>query len=250
MLYRPAISVAAMRVEQFLFAHGVATFHRDPDGVYFDCSAAPLIFQRNGLPIPRTFPVATTDRQLLRYFVDEVGGLPAVVKVLGRSHGMGTMRVDSWPALYSLIDHLFSAGYAPLLTSYVADAIHWRVIVVGNDAVAAYRNVQSEDDFRTFGSEDASDFTAEVPTRLARLAVGAVEALRLEFGGVDILEHPTGRLYLLEANFPCYFAQPQVVAGIDVAGAILVHLRDKAERLAGSDQSTQAYHGLAAHRST
>ena len=59
------------------------------------------------------------------------------------------------------------------------------------------------------------------------LAVSAVQAIRRELGGVDILEHPSGRLYLLEANFPCYFPQAQVVAGIDVAGAMVDHLLTK-----------------------
>lgn len=237
LLYRPGISLAAMRVEQFLFAPGVATFHRDPEGVFFDCSGAPLIFQRHGLPIPRTIPVATGDRELLGHFVQEVGGLPLVLKILGGSGGVGTMRADSMPALYSLIDHLLNTGNVPLLTSYVPDAVHWRVVVVGDRAIAAYRNVQSEDDFRSHGSEEASDFTADVAPRLARLAVDAVRCLRLEFGGVDILEHPSGRLYLLEANFPCYFAQSQLIAGIDVAGEMLRHLRGKAERPAQAPAS-------------
>lgn len=231
LLYRPGISVAAMRVEQFLFAPGVSTFHADPEGPFFECNASPLIFQRHRLPIPRTIPVHASDRDLLRGFVTELGGLPVVVKV-GGSGGIGTMRADSLPALFSLLDHLLNDGQLPALSAYVGDAVHWRVVVVGDRAVAAYRNLQEDDDFRSYGSEDARDFTADVPARLARIAIAAVRALRLEFGGIDLLEHPSGRLYLLEANFPCYFAQAQLYAGIDVAGAMLDHLIAKRERLA------------------
>ena len=55
----------------------------------------------------------------------------------------------------------------------------------------------------------------------------------MELAGVDILQHPSGRLYLLEANFPCYFAHAQTLAGVDVAGAMVEHLMAKARGLAG-----------------
>lgn len=67
----------------------------------------------------------------------------------------------------------------------------------------------------------------------------AVRALRYEFGGVDILEHPTGRLYLLESNFPCYFATPQEVIGTDVAGAMLEYLVEKSRRLSAELERLQ-----------
>jgi hypothetical protein len=38
------------------------------------------------------------------------------------------------------IDYLVAQGTVTLLIAYVPDATHWRVVVVGNDAVAAYRN--------------------------------------------------------------------------------------------------------------
>lgn len=60
------------------------------------------------------------------------------------------------------------------------------------------------------------------------MAVTATRASRLEFGGVDVLEAPDGRLHVLESNFPYYFGQAQVVAGIDMAGAMVEHLMAKA----------------------
>jgi hypothetical protein len=46
---------------------------------------------------------------------------------------------------------------------------------------------------------------------------------------VDVLQHPSGRFYLLEANFPCYFGHAQE-NGQDIAGAIVDHLLDKSLR--------------------
>ena len=57
------------------------------------------------------------------------------------------MRVDGLAALYSLVDYLVAQGTAMLLIAYVPDATHWRVVVVGNGAVAAYRNQVADGDF-------------------------------------------------------------------------------------------------------
>lgn len=234
LLYRPATSLAAMRVEQFLFGPGVATFYRDPLGAFFTPASSPLLFQRAGLPIPRTYFCHSADRRFLDACAERVGGFPLVVKMLGYSRGVGVMRVDSLPSLYSVVDFAVAQGGAPLITAYVDASTHWRVNVVGARAVAAYRNAIEANDFRTYARLDPADYTADVRPDLAELAIASIDALRLETGGVDILEHPSGRLYLLESNFPCYFGTAQEVIGVNIAGAMVDHLVAKALRLAVS----------------
>jgi len=52
------------------------------------------------------------------------------------------MRVDSFAALFSLVDYILVQGVNPLLASYIEGAIHWRLTVVGTDVVAGYRNTR------------------------------------------------------------------------------------------------------------
>lgn len=229
MLYRAAVSMTSMRVEQFLFTEGVSTFYAHPQGVFFGYTNAPLLFQRAGLPIPRRFPLASPNRELIRRHLKALGGLPVVLKLPG-SGGIGTIIVETLPALFSLLDLLFAQKQQPALCAFVDQAVHWRLIVVGNRVVACYRNIPEDDDFRTYASTEKADFV-DPPAALAELAIRAVAVLGLEFGGVDILQHPSGRLYLLESNFPCFFGQPKIVADIDVAGAMLDHLIAKARGL-------------------
>lgn len=231
MMFRPAVGFAAMRVEQALHHDAVATFYADGDALFFDGAAAPLIFQKRGLPIPRTALLLRSERAQIRRAVEQVGGLPVVVKVAGGEGGVGVMRLESWPALLSVLDHLLASGRAPLLQAYVPDAVHWRLVVVGERVVAAYRNYAYPDDFRSGPSNDPADYEVPAPSARTALAVAAARAIRREFAGVDVLEHDSGRLYLLEANFPCYFPQAQEVGGIDVAGAMVEHLRAKSARL-------------------
>ena len=231
LMFRPAVGHAATWIEQALFHERVATFYSDGDSLFFDRAAAPLLFQRAGLPIPRTVTLLRTNRAELRRAVEHVGGLPVVVKVGGGEGGVGVMRLESWPALLSVLDHLHATGRAPQLSTYVPDALHWRCVVVGDRVAAAYRNFTYPDDFRSGPSSDPADYMIPEPSPLTALAVAATRAIRREFAGVDILEHASGRLYVLEANFPCYFPQAQEVGGIDVAGAMVDYLLAKSARL-------------------
>lgn len=233
LIYRPAVSAAAQRVEQFLAHPLAAGFHADPEGAHFVPVNPTLIHTRAGLPVPRYFHCTGSERARLLEQVEQLGGFPVVLKVPGGSRGIGVMRADSAPALLSMVDYTLSTGQMPLLMAYVPDAVHWRVVVVGERAVAAYRNPLESDDFRSYGSQEAADFTTSPDADLADLAVRAVRALRLELGGVDVLQHASGRLYLLESNFPLYHPHAETVAGIDISGAMVEHLIAKAGCVAG-----------------
>lgn len=231
MLYKAAVALAAGRVEQFLAGDRVAMLYDQPSRVFFDCMDAPLLLERAGIPIPRTFYCHTGDRDVLKAMVERLGGFPVVVKTPGGEGGVGTMRADSHAALFSLVDYIRSRGTIPRLMAYVPDAVHWRAVVVGDRVVAAYPNVTAEDDFRTNASTDATAYTARCDADLGAVAVAATHAFGYEFGGVDVLRHPSGRLYVLEVNMPCYFPQAQLRGGIDVAGAMVDHLRAKSRRI-------------------
>lgn len=59
------------------------------------------------------------------------------------------------------------------------------------------------------------------------MALNAARLLRVEFGGIDILENQQRKLVLAELNFPCYFADQQRESGIDIAEMMLDHLVKK-----------------------
>lgn len=227
LIYRPAVSLAAIRVEQLLWSSDLASFYLDPLGPFFHADAYPLMFQAQGLPYPRTLPVMSVTREAIDAAVEALGGYPVVVKALGGEGGVGVMRFHGGDSLRPTLEYLLSIGVRPYLSAFVDQAVHWRVVVVGDRAVAAYRNTPLDDDFRTIASLDPADFTSTPSEALSDLALRAARAVRVDMAGVDILEHPSGRLYLLEANFPCYFPHAQLVAGIDVAGALIDRLIER-----------------------
>ena len=172
---------------------------------------------RRGVATPATVGVHTTQRETLRRLAESVGGPPWVLKVPGHAGGYGVFRVQDRPGLFSLVDYLVGEGTAPLLMPWI-DGVHWRVVVVGDVAVAAYRNPRDVDDFRTVGGCAPEDFCLPVPEHLAGPAIAACAALGVAHGGVDVLVPEHGPAVVLECNFPCYFAHAQLHGGVDVAG--------------------------------
>lgn len=228
MIYRAAVSGAAHKAEQHLFVDGAATLYSDPDGVFFDTGAALALFERAGVPAPRTVYCHTTNREMLLRYAEYVGGFPLLAKFPGASGGVNVVLIESPQGLFSFVDHALFNGSRPILTAYVPDAEHWRIIVVGDKPVGAYLNAVRPGDFRTYDDEDPENYRFPEDTDMLVSAIQAVACLHVEFGGVDVLYHPSGRHYVLEANFPCYFAPAQTVGGFDIAGAIVEHLQAKA----------------------
>ncbi len=239
MLYCAGTSGAAGFVEEHLYQKGVATFYSSADGPLERKANPLLVLQRAGVPVPHWVHVTTGDRCLLRRYVERMGGLPVILKFAGFSRGMGVTRIDSLPSLFSVVDYTLASGNHPVLCAYVHPATHWRAVVVGDRVVSHYRNVTNKDDFRTSGSDEEEDYRVPAPAGLEETAVAAVRALGHEFGGVDILEHPSGRLYVLESNHPCYFASAQLAIGTEVSGAMVEHLLQKAKTLAAVVQAAK-----------
>ncbi|HLJ88986.1 MAG TPA: hypothetical protein VKZ53_19355 [Candidatus Angelobacter sp.] len=237
MLYCAGTTAAAGFVEQHIYQPGVATFYSSSDGPLARKGNPLLVFQRAGVPVPRWVHVTTNDRNLLRRFVERMGEFPVILKVPGFSRGIGTTRIDSMPSLFSIVDYILASGVYPILCAYIHPATHWRAVVVGDRMVSHYRNVTEQDDFRTSGSAQEEDYRAPAPLGLEETAVAAVHALGHEFGGVDVLEHSSGRLYVLESNNPCYFATAQLAIGTDVSGAMVEYLLQKSKRLGGSSNN-------------
>jgi hypothetical protein len=221
MLYCPAGSLAAARVERQLWAPWVATLYDGPHGPFDIVADQAVAMARAGLPTPRSAWVRTRDRATLDRVVEGLGGLPVVVRRDSGEGGVGVLLAESRGGLYALVDLLLDQGESPRLVAFVPDAMHWRVIVVDGRVVTAYRNPVARGDFRSEPSSDPADYGLDPPVEVARLALEAAAVAQVAMAGVDILSHPSGRLYVLEANFPCFFPAAYVAPGVDVAGRMV-----------------------------
>lgn len=222
LLYRIGVSDRATVAEQLLCGPGVGTFYQDATGPHRLIDTQCLFLSRHDVPVPAAVYSLPRNEAELRAAVDTVGGLPVILKQPGHSLGVGVMRLESWSALHSVVDMLrASVGDQVVLMAAIEPAVHWRIIVVAGACAAAYRNPLRPDDFRTHVIEEPEYFERPAPPAAVDAALRATEALGLTCGGVDVLVHESGAVYVLEVNFPFYFAHPKRAANIDVAAAMV-----------------------------
>ena len=231
-LYSPGTSAACALVEEQLFAPGVVTFYAGERGPASRIGMPDLSARLAGLPMPRSLWLR--DRQppeVLSEYAEWLGGFPVVLRSPGGEGGVGTMRADSVETLVGISDLLLSRGEILKMSTYVPDAMHWRCVVLGDAVLTAYKNPVRAGDFRSDPSGDIGDYNLEAPAAVAELAIAATRASGVEFAGVDVLTHPSGQVYLLECNFPCYFPVATDAAGVDVAGPMVDFLIEKSRRV-------------------
>ena len=60
-----------------------------------------------------------------------------------------------------------------------------------------------------------------MPAEAARLAVAAAAAVRVAYGGVDLIEDAEGRLLVLEVNSMPSWSGLQTVTNVDIAATIV-----------------------------
>ncbi len=234
LLYRAATDAPSDRLEKLLWHPGVAAFYEQP---YFECLYQGILFQKHGLAMPRTVHAVSRDRATLQRQLAPLGDFPLVVKVAGNEGGNGVMRVDSFAALFSLLDHI---GDSPQIMSYFEHVVAYRLIVVADRVIATEARYSGPGDFRTNSAGGGSLGAVTAPPQAIQMALTAARLMRVEFGGVDILENADRELVLAELNFPCYFADQQHASGVDIAGAMMDQLIVKARRMGNRNRDTQA----------
>ncbi len=214
-------------IEKFFIQRGVNSFFaysKRPYAVYSQLH----LFAASGIPIPETIFHLTKDRKRLQAYVEKLSGFPVIIKrSSGGSHGVGVMKVESNDALFSVVDYLLSSTKDIfVLQQYIPAKTSARLIVLKDKVIDSIEYQAPDDDFRSNEGKKPTVAAKEFPKQYQDIAVQAVQAMDVEFGGVDILTHDN-KLYVTEVNFPCFFPRAQLTTGVDIAGMMLDHLQSK-----------------------
>src|SRR5215469_6951857 len=178
------------------------------------------LLARSGLRIPRT--VMARDASNVPRLVDEVGGLPAVVKLLRGTQGVGVMLASTIPALQGILDTFRGLGQDIVLQEFVAESRgrDLRALVVGGRVVGAMRRRAKRGEFRSNLHRGGRGRPVELEPAYVEAAVQATSVVGLEVAGVDLLETSEGPT-LLEVNSSPGFEGLERATGLDAAGAII-----------------------------
>lgn len=176
--------------------------------------------QDAGVRMPLRIAPAPHGRDALAAAARQLGAWPVLLRLPGGEGGRGVMRLDSLPSLVSVRDALPDDV---ALVEYVAHEVAWRVVIVGDEVVAAEAWRAADGEFRSNVGGHLECGRAR-PAEVDRMALAAARLLGLQFAGVDVMEAADGRVCVAEVNSPCYFVDTQRRSGVDIAGRIVDRL--------------------------
>ncbi|MCK4635564.1 MAG: hypothetical protein KAT32_01765 [Candidatus Moranbacteria bacterium] len=233
LFYRVKTGSKARIIESFLLNEEVSSFYTNPDYSFINKDLQDIIYYKNNLPIPKTINYLPKNKELLKKYVEHLGGFPIVIKALGGSHGVGVMRIDSMESLISIIDFFNSKKFEYIktdfkLSEFIDHNEQARINVLGDKVIASTCNIKHSSEFRL--NINIKKEIKEYPKEINQIAIKAVHSLGIEFGGVDIMIDKNNKPYVSEVNFPCNFSKAQEFTGIDISGMMIDYLIKKSKK--------------------
>ena len=184
------------------------------------------LMQRAGLPVPPTTICETVDDALKAF---ETLGRDVVVKPLFGSEGRGLVRACE----RELARRVFQALAAIGSVIYVQRTIRhpgydYRAFVLGGKVVGAIRRFAPAGDWRTNVAVGGRPEPCRLTVEHEALAIVAASTVSAEMAGVDLLDDLDRKTtVVLEVNAVPGWKALSSSTGIDIAAAILGHLREK-----------------------
>ncbi len=175
------------------------------------------------IPVPRTTVVGQA-RELGRA-INAVGGLPAVLKLRRGTQGRGVVLVRSMAAARRAHAVLSDFQQYTLVQEYVREANNrdLRVIVVGQEAVAAMERQAPPGDFRANLHRGGRASPFQLTEEIRQLAIKAASIHELGLSGVDLIMTQRGPA-VIEVNSSPGLEGIETTTGIDIAGAVLQYI--------------------------
>ncbi len=235
------LSVAIPRIGASITAYGLAVVnHLEIMGVPVLNRAPPISRSRDklrclqllagaGLAIPAT--VLAHDRSNVAKLVEQVGGLPAIIKLIRGTQGVGVMIASTLPEVQTMLDTFWDLGQEIVLQEFIRESrgVDVRALVVGDRVVGAMRRRAKKGEFRSNIHRGGEGTPIELTAEYRDAAVKAARVIGLEVAGVDMLEGADGPK-IMEINSSPGFEGLERATGEDIAGAIIDHAIEVARR--------------------
>lgn len=174
------------------------------------------ILASNGLRVPETL-LTENPLQAISY---SRGWGASVVKPLTGSQGFGSLLISEADMAFNISKTLVSLGQPIYLQKYVEKPDRdIRAFVVGGELLGAIYRV-SRGSWKTNIAQGGEPQPCKVDSELEEASLKAVEALGLNYAGVDLVEGSEG-YYILEVNASPNWRGFQSISKINVASKIV-----------------------------
>jgi [lysine-biosynthesis-protein LysW]--L-2-aminoadipate ligase len=184
-----------------------------------------------GIPVPKTH-LAFTKEGVLKA-LDEMG-FPAVMKPVVGSWGRLIALIKDRDSARAIVESREQIRNALLQIYYLQEYVERpprdiRVLVVGDEAVAASYRYSPEDDWRTNVARGGVSKPCRLTDELEDLALRAAGAVGGGVLAVDCMESPSGIL-VHEVNSTVEFRGLCSATGVDVPGRIIGYVKEMMKR--------------------
>jgi len=226
--------VVIPRIGASITGYGLAVVNQlDMMGVPVLASAIPIARSRDklralqllgrfGIDIPRTAMCRYRDE--VPQAVEQVGGLPCIIKLLQGTQGVGVMIASTMGEVQGMLDTLWRLGQEILLQELIRESLgrDLRALVIGDRVVAAMRRTARTGEFRSNLHRGGEGQAVELTPGYQEVAVKATRVIGLEVAGVDMLESHAGPK-VMEVNSSPGFEGLEATTGLDIAGIYVEH---------------------------
>jgi ribosomal protein S6--L-glutamate ligase len=187
---------------------------------------AAQILSRHQVGIPAT--AFSRDRGNVARSIEAVGGAPVVIKLLEGAQGIGVILAETPKMAEAIIETLQSTQQDVVVQRFVNESRgrDIRAFVVGDSVIAAMRREAKGDEFRANVHRGGRASKILLDPAFERTAIIAAQVMGLHVAGVDMLESEQGP-QVLEVNSSPGLEGIERATGVDVAGAIALHLEQR-----------------------
>jgi ribosomal protein S6--L-glutamate ligase len=196
------------------------------------------LLSRFGIDIPRT--VMCRYRSEVPQALEQVGGLPCIVKLLQGTQGVGVLIANSMEEVQGMLDTLWTLGQEILIQELIEESRgrDVRALVIGGRVVAAMRRQARTGDFRSNMHRGGEGRPVELSPEYAEVAIKGARVIGLDVAGVDMLEAKDGPK-IMEVNSSPGFEGLEAVSGIDIATPYVQHAIELARTRSGGWSTTR-----------
>ena len=180
------------------------------------------LLARFGLDIPRT--VMTNQKAEVSIALRRIGGLPAILKLIRGTQGVGVMIAHTQEEIEGILDTMTDLGQEILLQEFIHESRgrDIRVLVLGDRVVAAMRRTAKAGEFRSNLHRGGEGKPVKLTAAYTDIAIEATRVMGLELAGVDLLETKQGPK-VMEVNSSPGFEGLEKASQLDIAGLIIDH---------------------------
>ncbi|HUR24879.1 MAG TPA: RimK family alpha-L-glutamate ligase [Candidatus Thermoplasmatota archaeon] len=188
------------------------------------------LLTRANVDLPRTAVIRSTED--LDEAIEQVGGIPCVLKLLKGTQGIGVMLAESREGLESILQAFWSLDHIVLLQEFIAESKgkDVRAFVVGDKVVGAMRREAKIGEFRSNIHRGGTGTGIKLSREVEEHVLAATRALGLQVGGVDYLESKEGPK-VIEVNASPGFQGLEQATGKDIAAEVVRYAARSAKEL-------------------